>query len=231
MKDINYKGTDILNVTGRKANLERQDLVAAFYLAWKLKNPVVYKILKDAVDDDAVLKLIDEYTTYQLNKADTLTSTDKVTSKVFAHLDLFNVLMDKNNTGEDKHAALANWETTMLEIVGNISAEVLNIGRVVGETKTLINENPKIKAYKERETILKEGRAIGSKSQKKHAADTKKLIEKINSDLLRHSITARWTLNQRAERIEQTLNNTNRKQINGKPYRLSTIKLFITGKG
>ncbi len=135
-----------------------------------------------------------------------------------------------NSTEEEKQSALTQWEIEQLALAGSDISQVILIARVSGATNVQIDANPKIKAYKKRDEILKKGRSRGKEAQKDYAAETKKTIEIMNSDLLKHANTARWTSNQRAEFIKKRLIQNNRKQINGKPYKASTIKLFITGK-
>jgi len=144
--------------------------------------------------------------------------------------DLVNVLMGEG-TSEDKHRALNKWQADMLEIAGNNSARAYEIGHAAGATKVQINANPKIKAIKVRDLNLEKGRAKGAQAQKDYAAETKKLIETLNSDLLKNPNTARWKLGERAEYIKKKLIEMDRKQTNGEPYKTSTIKLLITGKG
>lgn len=227
--EMNNKRIGLLNKSQLESYLKEKELTESYFIDWKHKHPTAYKMLNDVLEDSVFLNVIAKYLAIQFMQVDKLTTADKVILKLFAHLDLVDVLVDEKSV-EEKHIALAKWEATLLEIVGNNSVEILKIGRTAGSTKVRINENPKIQAYKEREAILKKGRAKGSKSQKDYAAETKQLIEAINSDLLKHSDTARWKLDKRASYIEKKLKENNRKQINGQPYKVSTIKLLITGK-
>ena len=184
---------------------------------------------KDSADSLLRLLILKYLIACILKETDSLTEVDKNILEIFATLDLAEVLME-TKTVEEKLTALAKWQNNVLEIVGNNPIEILRIGRIYGDTKVRINENHKIHAFLHREVILKEGRAKGSIAQKIHAQKTKEFIQKINSDLLKHPETARWTLDKRANYIEKKLIENNKKQINGKSYKVSTIKLFITGK-
>ena len=233
MKAINYKGTGLLNASNHEANPLEQDASVAFFLDWKQKHPVAYDIILNALAkinaEYVIFYVITKYMTIQFKKADALTPDDKNILKVIAHFKLLDVLMDKTSN-EEKHAALNKWQTTLLEIVGDDHAEILQIGRVVGDTKAHIEVNHKIKAFDERDTNLEKGRSKGAQSQKEHAEEIKQKIYTYNSELLKNSTSARWTLDQRADYIEKKLNGFGIKQINGKPYLFSTIKKMITGK-
>lgn len=76
-----------------------------------------------------------------------------------------------------------------------------------------------------------QGRPLGAKAQKEYAEESNRMILKINNDLLCHPDTARWGLEKRADYIKDQLIKQSRKQANGKPYKASTIKTKITGKG
>ena len=73
--------------------------------------------------------------------------------------------------------------------------------------------------------ILSDGRKKGTESSKKKAEDNKKLMLKINADLLRHPDTARWTISERADHILKR----NFKMVNGNPYSKRRIEDIITG--
>jgi hypothetical protein len=229
VKTINYKGTGILNASKQEANPKEQDLSVAFFLDWKQKHPVAYDIISETLADDVIFFVIAQYMTIQHKKADTLTSFDKKILKVIAHFELLNVLMDKKSNDE-KHAALSKWQATLLEIVGNDCTEILQIGCVTGDTAAHIEVNHKVKAFDERNANLKKGRFKGARRQKEHSEKIDKLILTINSDLLNHPHSARWTLDQRADYIEKDLSKKKIKQINGEPYLFSTIRKKITGK-
>lgn len=207
-----------------------EGFIESFILAWKQKHYLAFEILNEVLEDGAILYLINEYLSVLIKNSDTLTSADKTILKCFTHFELVDVLMGEKSV-EEKFAALSKWENNLLEIIGNDITEVLVIGRVAGATKMRISENPKIRAFKKREESLKKGRIQGAQVQKSYAAATKNMISIINLELLKHPDTARWTLDQRAKHIEGVLIQNNRKQINGKPYKVSTIRLIITGKG
>lgn len=234
MKASNYKGTGLLNASNHEANPIEQDVNVAFFLAWKQKHPVAYDIILNALAkinaEYVIFYVITKYMTIQFKKADALTPDDKNILKVIAHFKLLDVLMDKTSNDE-KHVALNKWQVTLLDIVDNDCAEILQIGKVVGDTKAHIEVNHKIKAFDERNANLEKGRLKGVQSQKEKAEERKQLIDKINSDLLKHPDTARWSLDRRAEYIEKKLSEMRNHQINDKPYQFSTIKKMITGKG
>lgn len=234
MKASNYKGTGLLNASNHEANPLKQGASVAFFLAWKQKHPVAYDIILNALAkinaEYVIFYVITKYMTIQFKKADALTPDDKNILKVIAHFKLLDVLMDKTSNDE-KHVALNKWQVTLLDIVDNDCAEILQIGKVVGDTKAHIEVNHKIKAFDERNANLEKGRLKGVQSQKEKAEERKQLIDKINSDLLKHPDTARWSLDRRAEYIEKKLSEMRNHQINDKPYQFSTIKKMITGKG
>jgi hypothetical protein len=76
------------------------------------------------------------------------------------------------------------------------------------------------------------GQIAGAKAQKTYAAETLRIIETLNSDLLKNHTTARWVSSDRAEYIAKKLAEMMppRVQPNGKPYASSTILKKIQGK-
>lgn len=227
---MNDKKIGLLNISNHETYLKEQESIKARILTWKNKYPAINQSIKKLTKEELINYLIDIYLEPMTQEAEATNSSDKAISKCIAHLELIDVLMGKK-TVEDKLAALTDWESTVLEIAGNNSVEAFKAGRAAGATKVRIKENPKIEAFKIRDSNLEKGRAKGSQAQKEYADETKKLIETLNSDLLKHPISARWKLGERAEYIKKKLIEMDRKQTNGKPYKTSTIKLFITGKG
>lgn len=100
---------------------------------------------------------------------------------------------------------------------GHLAALLLNLDAIGAKERSLMN--------------LAKGRTMGAMSQKQYAAETHQLILSINADLLINPNCARWGLDRRASYIEEQLLAKNRKQPNGRPYKASTIKTKITGKG
>lgn len=106
-----------------------------------------------------------------------------------------------------------------------------NINLFAIPKKIMTKWNDAIKDARKQKSNLAVGRAEGAKKQMEHAAETWRMVEKMNADLLKHPDTARWDLGQRAEYLEKKLKEQGRMQPNGNPYLKSTIKTKITGKG
>ncbi len=94
-----------------------------------------------------------------------------------------------------------------------------------------------IKKLIDKVNAFDKGRAVaqkkGAEAQKSHAAETLRIIEEINSYLLKDPVKARWTVADRADFIARKLSEMMppRVQVNGKPYATSTILKKIQGKG
>lgn len=116
------------------------------------------------------------------------------------------------------------------DLLRNVSAAIPE-ARKQGHLAALLSHWDAIRAKEQRLLALAEGRSVGSKSQKQYAAETDRIVLGINADLLKNPNCARWGLDRRASYIEQKLLEQKRKQPNGKPYKASTIKTKITGKG
>ncbi len=227
---MNDKKTGLLNMSNPEAYLDEVELRKRHILDWQKQFPDLYKSFEELSKDDLIYLLFDKYIAPKFDEVSASTPAKKAVSTINVYSNLLNVLMEES-TSKEKHLALNKWEADMLEIAGNNSARAFKIGRTAGATKVRVEENPKIEAIQKRKVILDNGRTIGAQIQKNYADETKEFIQIINSDLLKHADTARWTLDERAKHIEKKLVTINRKQINRTPYKFSTIKKFITGKG
>lgn len=132
---------------------------------------------------------------------------------------------------EEKLEALIIWEVARLKIAGNNIKEVAEVARIAGATSARIDTLPMVRAVKAQNNGLKKAQVIGAKSQKDYAAETNRIIEQLNDDLLGHINTARWGLKERAIHIEKKLIELSRNQLNGNPYTYGVIYKKITGKG
>jgi hypothetical protein len=228
---MNKKYTRLLNTSTIEALTKKEncDPKTAFVIDWLKKNPNLFQELIKESKETLALTLINKWVgqLYEKIQHESLGSND-ISQRLDAYLPMIDCLLE--GTTEEQAKALAEWESKMIAEAGNNATRIAKIARAAGATDVRIKESPKFKAFKEREAALKKGRSEGTQAQQEYAAETIKLIETLNSDLLKHPDTARWTLTKRAEYIEKELIKNKRKQINGTPYKFSTIKKRITGK-
>lgn len=116
------------------------------------------------------------------------------------------------------------------EIITSLEAQI-PLAAKQGELAAIISNAKALEAHAKRIIALAKGRRMGAEAQKQYAAETQEIIIGINADLLKNPNTARWDLERRADYIAEKLLEQGRRQPNGNPYRVSTIKNKITGKG
>lgn len=204
----------------------------AVIVQWMDDNPSFVKKMKAIPKEELVYLLIKDMIG---GACDTVSAkTDPVENikktRAIASLTLLMNLEAAGSTDEQLNA-LNEWEAVMLTMAGNNKEIALRIARAAGATRARIHTLPMVRAIKAQNKSLKKAQVIGAKSQKDYAAETNRIIELLNNDLLGQNNTARWGLKERALHIEKKLVELNRNQVNGKSYTYGVIYKKITGKG
>lgn len=132
---------------------------------------------------------------------------------------------------DEQLATLEQLKIGWLALAGNNIGNAVFFAEAIGETRALIIEAPKLKAIEAQRAALPKARENSARLQKEHAANTNQIILRLNAELLTHPDSARWTLEERAKYIEQKLKEWKTVQLNKSPYKASSIKTKITGKG
>lgn len=196
---------------------------------WINDNPSFVNKMKELTKDQLVFLIIKDLVGGAYDKALAESEFDNhLLVRYKAHITLSKKLLAGNT--EEKHEALDTWEAEMLSIAGNNLNAAVNIARIAGSTRSRIETLSMVRAVRAQGKGLKNAQTIGANANKAYAAESNRLIEQLNADLLGHITTARWGIKERASHIEKKLIEIDRKQTNGKPYSHGTISKKITGK-
>jgi hypothetical protein len=227
---MNTKPTGLMGSAMVETEAERvqRQTKRSFIDKWKLEHPEFAQELKEfskeKLIDLYIRRLVGDVYDGAVSMVGTPAQSPEAVVTEIARL--CGALM--TGTPDEARNAVLKWERSEVAAAGGDTTKLVGIGRTSGATLARIEQRPQVAIAKQVKAGLATGRPLGANAQREYAAETWRLVARLDSELLKDPMAARWGLDKRAARILQLLD---RKQANGHPYKLSTIKKRITGKG